>query len=246
VRRLISMVAVAAVAGALGGCTTPPLYTPSDDRVVSARAAAAAQAVDVGELVLESGMRSVGDHTVDACGTARSSSGFGDTGDMGLRCTLTSVAVFALDGAATAADAAAVVDGFVTGNGARSITTMTAEVAAATAADAQFALPPGIGATVGDAGAGFAVKLFDTAQLDGSLQHLPVRAGGLVQSDEGDWPDDVEGAARSTGALYFAVIETSVEYYDSSIPLPTSGTSELGEQNPQPPCYGTSGHCPGG
>ena len=60
------------------------------------------------------------------------------------------------------------------------------------------------------------------------------------------WPSDVESEARDTGALYFAVVESFVEYFNSDVATPTYGPSESGDENHNPPCYGTSGYCPGG
>ncbi|WP_354025629.1 hypothetical protein [Conyzicola nivalis] len=226
----------------LSGCTPAPEHSSDDGDVVNARVAAHEAFPDVASLATDgSGMTLLASHAVDACGTARNQQGFVGHEDLGLRCTLSSIAVFSLPAAADDIAAAAVIDAFLAANGAVSETSMVAQVEAIAAV--RFSPPPSL-ATLDDPG--FVVKLFDASDLTSDMQYLPVSAGQNVISDEGDWPSDVVTESLATGSLHFAVVETFVEYFNSQDVRPTHGPSERGGENETPPCYGTSGHCPGG
>ena len=243
--RIVRLAAVAAMVVLLSGCTPAPEHSSDDGDVVNAREAAHEAFTDLAALATDgSGMTLLANHAVDACGTARNPQGFFGHEDLGLRCTLSSIAIFSLPAVPDDLSAAAVIDAFIAVNGAASETSMVAQVEAAT--DVQFSPPPGLATTAHLDNPGFAVELFDVGDLTSDMQDRPRRAGYDVISDDGDWPTDVASEALATGALYFAVVETSVEYFNSDEARPTYGPSEHGDDNHNRPCFGTSGHCPGG
>ena len=243
-RRFAAAAVTAAVVALLAGCTPAPEHTSSDADVVAAREQAYAGFPDLTALATDDAVTRIADHTVDACGTAHSQQAIFGHEELGLRCTLSATAVFALGVPPDDLSAAAVVDAFLAANGATAATSMTALEQAA--AEVQFAPPSSLAAVDDHGGPGFVVTLFGAAEIDGNLQYLPKNAGGGVVLDEGDWPADVESEARDTGARYFAVVESFVEYFNSDVATPTYGPSESGDENHNPPCYGTSGYCPGG
>ena len=243
--RFVALSAVAALVAFLSGCTPAPEHMSDDADVADAREGAHDAFPDLSAMVTDgAGMTLVASHTVDACGAARSQQGFVGHEDLGLRCTLSSTAVFSLPTVPDDLSAAAVVDAFIAANGAAGDTSMVAQVEAA--AGVQFSPPPSLATTADLEGPGFVVELLDAGDLTSDLQYLPVRAGQNVISDKGDWPVDVASEALASGALYFAVVETFVEYFNSQDIGPRYGPSEHGDENHNPPCYGTSGHCPGG
>lgn len=157
-----------------------------------------------------------GKSTVDSCGTAASQGSGWESKDPGLRCADSYAAVFLIPGETVAVEAAAKVDKFLRLNALVPNVALATNQVVLGMPSREAVQSVTVGATlVGDVDLRVEFGVIERSAWYSAIDDLPRGPSGTMVNVDGGFPDNAVKQIAASGSRFVAILEISVEYYNS-------------------------------